>query len=128
MLMTERIQQKLTTIAKIAQVYCRACHAKRTGLCEECAELLDYVSLRLSHCPFLPDRPVCAKCLAHCYKADKREKIHRVMRFAGPRMIFVDPAAAIRHLISLRSKPSPAVRQAMKRRELQQKTEDKNAP
>jgi len=77
MLMTERIQQKLTTIAKIAQVYCRACHAKRTGLCEECAELLDYVSLRLSHCPFLPDRQVCAKCLAHCYKADKREKIHR---------------------------------------------------
>ena len=29
----------------------------------------------------------------------QREKIRAVMRFSGPRMLFVDPVMAIRHLI-----------------------------
>ena len=35
----------------------------------------------------------------HCYKPDMRERMRKVMRWAGPRMILYDPIEAIKHLI-----------------------------
>ena len=40
-----------------------------------------------------------------------REKIRTVMRYAGPRMIYRHPAAAVRHLLDCRRK-EPVVRDA----------------
>ena len=41
----------------------------------------------------------CSNCKVHCYKPEMREKIRDVMRFSGPRMLFVHPVAAIRHVM-----------------------------
>ena len=84
--------------------------ADRTGtrqnprpLCPECAALLDYALRRLDSCRFGNGKPSCRT--VHCYRADMRERIRTVMRWAGPRMIFRHPLAATRHLLrELRSR------------------------
>lgn len=74
-------------------------------LCPECAALLDYALRRLDSCRFENGKPSCRKCPVHCYRADMRERIRTVMRWAGPRMIFHHPLAATRHLLrELRSR------------------------
>ena len=74
-------------------------------LCPECAALLDYALRRLDSCRFGNGKPSCRKCPVHCYRADMRERIRTVMRWAGPRMIFHHPIAATRHLLrELRSR------------------------
>ena len=44
-------------------------------------------------------KPTCKKCPIHCYKPDMKEKMREAMRYAGPRMMWHHPIAAIRHLI-----------------------------
>ena len=41
----------------------------------------------------------CKNCPVHCYKPEMREQIRIVMRWAGPRMLFYKPIAAIKHLL-----------------------------
>ena len=77
-------------------------------LCPECAALLDYALRRLDSCRFGNDKPSCRKCPVHCYRADMRERIRTVMRWAGPRMIFRHPMAATRHLLRELRSPEPA--------------------
>lgn len=120
--MSERMLVEQKTIARMIGIYCHAKHSTRKELCDSCQELLTYAELRLSRCPFAPDKPVCGKCPVHCYKADYRERIREVMRFAGPRMIWVDPVSAFRHLRALLRKPSPAVERAIVRRARQSET------
>ena len=88
--------------------------ADRTGarqttrpICPECAALLDYALRRLDSCRFGNDKPSCRKCPVHCYRADMRERIRTVMRWAGPRMIFRHPIAATRHLLRELRSPEP---------------------
>ena len=76
-------------------------------LCPECAALLDYALRRLDSCRFGNDKPSCRKCPVHCYRADMRERIRTVMRWAGPRMIFRHPIAATRHLLRELRSPEP---------------------
>lgn len=68
-------------------------------LCPACRELLDYALGRLARCPYAKCKPACKDCQRHCYKPAMRERIRQVMRYAGPRLIFVDPLAAIRHIL-----------------------------
>ena len=77
-------------------------------LCPECAALLDYALRRLDSCRFGNGKPSCRKCPVHCYRADMRERIRTVMRWAGPRMIFHHPLAATRHLLRELRSPEPA--------------------
>lgn len=82
-------------------IYCRKQHGAAKGtLCDDCAALLDYALARLSRCPHGEAKTSCRKCPTHCYRPDRREDIRRVMRYVGPRMLFIAPLAAIRHLIS----------------------------
>ena len=88
--------------------------ADRTGarqttrpICPECAALLDYAHRRLDSCRFGNGKPSCRKCPVHCYRADMRERIRTVMRWAGPRMIFHHPIAATRHLLRELRSPEP---------------------
>ena len=76
-------------------------------LCPECAALLDYAHRRLDSCRFGNGKPSCRKCPVHCYRADMRERIRTVMRWAGPRMIFRHPIAATRHLLRELRSPEP---------------------
>jgi len=111
-----RIAQEQRTVSKMIALYCHAQHHTQGGLCPECGELSDYAQARISRCPFLPDKPTCAKCPVHCYQAAMRAQIRQVMRYAGPRMLLHDPVAAVQHLAQMLRKPSPAVQRALARK------------
>ena len=95
----ERIEREKVVVGRMIAMYCRAHHGGGE-MCAECRELLEYARKRLSLCPKGNAKTSCRKCLIHCYAPDKREQIRSVMRYAGPRMLFVHPVAAIRHIIS----------------------------
>jgi len=100
-----RIAREKRTMQAMLQIYCRAHHERHTGLCEECARLLDYAQRRLDTCPFAEDKPACNHCEVHCYSAVMRERVKQVMRYAGPRMLLRHPVLAIRHLLDARREP-----------------------
>lgn len=92
-----RTAREKKTITAMIRIYCRGRHGSRGELCAECDALRQYALGRLDRCPFGPDKPTCAKCPIHCYKAQMRQRIRDVMRFAGPRMLLRHPILAIRH-------------------------------
>lgn len=94
---TKREQEK-ETVSLMIRLYCRKNHGGRT-LCPECAALDAYARGRSDRCPFMETKTFCSNCTVHCYKPEMREKIRRVMRFSGPRMLFHHPVMALRHVI-----------------------------
>ena len=75
-------------------------YKKRGGTqCEECIELKKYAQYRLEKCPFKDKNMFCSKCSIHCYQPDKKKQNKKVMRYAGPRMLFYHPILTIRHFI-----------------------------
>ena len=75
-------------VNRMITIYCHSKHKPKKGLCSECESL---------NCPFGANKPICGSCTIHCYKSDMRIRIKEVMRFSGPRMIFIHPIEAIRH-------------------------------
>ena len=71
---------------------CRGVHGTSLGkeLCEACRQLQAYADLRTEKCPVYGDRSV-LQCTAkvHCYSRKRCRKIREVMKYAGPRMLFV---------------------------------------
>lgn len=92
------IEREKATVARMIALYCRRVDGSRE-LCPECAGLLAYARERLDRCPHGEGKPTCRKCTTHCYKPDMRQRMRAVMRFAGPRLIFHYPVAAVRHLL-----------------------------
>ena len=91
-----RIEEK-NVVEQMIRLYCQQCEGHKE-LCPSCRELLDYAHRRLDRCRYGEDKPTCKKCTTHCYRPDMKEKIRKVMRWAGPRMIIYHPLASIRHL------------------------------
>lgn len=98
---SKRQREKEMVRAMIA-LYCRKKHGTGKGLCPECESLLEYACRRSDCCPFMETKTFCSNCKVHCYRPEMRQKIREVMRFAGPRMLFVHPVAAVRHMIESR--------------------------
>ena len=67
---------------------------------EEYCILEEYAHKRLTCCKFGEKKPACKNCPLHCYKPSMREQIREIMRWAGPRTLFYDPIAALRHLLN----------------------------
>jgi hypothetical protein len=103
-----RIRREKVTVRAMIGMYCRHHHGS-DGLCSECAELADYADLKLDRCPYGGEKPACTNCPIHCYKADPRERMRAVMRYAGPRMLLKHPYLAIHHLLDER-KEAPELR------------------
>ena len=93
-----RIEKEKKTVGLMIRLYCQH-FEKNDTICSNCAELLKYAERRLERCKFGEKKPTCKQCPVHCYKPDMREHMRRVMRWAGPRMIFYYPVEAIRHLL-----------------------------
>jgi len=88
------------TVLLMIKLYCKNHHGTTYGnLCSQCSELFDYSLKRIEHCPLNPSKPPCSECTIHCYKPELREFIQSVMRYSGPRMIFIHPIIAIKYLI-----------------------------
>ncbi len=102
MKLSSRIEREKRTVGIMIKMYCDHDHDKRSSICRDCDELLEFANDRINLCIYQEDKPVCSECQIHCYRKDMREKIKTVMRFAGPRMIFYHPILGIRHLIDKR--------------------------
>lgn len=93
-----RIAEEQQVIRQMIQLYCQQKEG-HTTLCDNCRELLEYATQRLEHCRYGATKPTCRKCPIHCYRPDMRTRIQAVMRWAGPRMLFHHPLAAVKHLL-----------------------------
>lgn len=92
-----KIEREKRTIELMIKIYCKKKH-KEKELCPECSELLEYALKRLTYFKFGEEKSTCGKCPIHCYKKDMKEKIKKVMRFSGPRLIIYNPIELIRHM------------------------------
>ncbi len=93
-----RIEREKRVVGIMIRLYC----IKKEGntvLCEDCRTLLEYAYLRLNRCPFGEKKTSCKCCSIHCYRPEMRERMQRIMRFSGPRMLFCHPIIALRHLL-----------------------------
>lgn len=86
------------TLRVMCGIYCRGRHKRKGGLCEDCQSLLDYALYRTEKCPFMETKTFCSACKVHCYSEKRQEQIRQVMRYAGPRMLFVNPALTVKHM------------------------------
>lgn len=99
--MMDKIELEKQVVAQMITIYCRRHHhADGQELCDDCRALVSYAHQRLDHCPKGEHKTSCRKCEIHCYAREKRSRIREVMKYVGPRMIFIHPRSAIRHLIS----------------------------
>lgn len=99
------IEEQKEVIKLMITVYCNKNHKNSDTLCDECNELYTYACDRLDRCIFGEKKGSCGKCKIHCYKKDMRDKIKKVMKFSGPRMILYKPTYVIKHAIqSIRTK------------------------
>ena len=99
-----RRQEEKKTVRIMIGIYCRGQkHLKKEerpakdALCPDCQALWEYTAARIEHCPRMAEKTFCSCCPVHCYKPDMQQKIRLVMRYAGPRMLLVRPADALRH-------------------------------
>jgi len=97
--MKGRLLREEKTIRVMIEMYCRDRHGSKGALCSRCRELCEYAEKRLRNCPYGAKKPTCAACPIHCYQGGMREEVRRVMRYAGPRMMFEHPLLAIGHFI-----------------------------
>ena len=93
------------TIRAMVGIYCRGHHAPDSPPCEDCAELLDYALERLQHCPWGAHKTTCAACPVHCYRPEMQDRVQRVMRYAGPRMLYCHPFLAVLHVVEMLKGP-----------------------
>ena len=75
--LSDRLSRERHTMAKMVEIYCNARHEHK--------------------CPYGADKPTCANCPIHCYKAGPRARAKMIMRYSGPRMLFRHPYLAITH-------------------------------
>lgn len=92
-----RLTRERRVVEQMIRIYCRRKEGNES-LCAACSELLAYAHARLEHCPYGVQKHTCRVCSTHCYRPVMREKIRRVMRFSGPRMLFYAPGALLRYL------------------------------
>lgn len=107
-----RITREKKTIEAMVKIYCKKHHQTHGELCPECTEFLAYGRMRLEKCPFQEKKSTCGKCLIHCYKPDMKEKVKKVMRYSGPRMLLYHPGLAMHHVWDGRTKPPTLAKKA----------------
>ena len=103
-----RIKREKKTIGAMVHIYCKAKHDTRGELCPDCTEFFEYAKMRLDKCPFQENKTTCGKCRIHCYKPDMKEKVKKIMRYSGPRMILHHPGLAMHHAIDGLKSPEKA--------------------
>lgn len=99
-------QKEQYVVEEMIRLYCRKNHGRQPGgrgqMCPDCQALLEYARQRSQKCPFMEEKTFCSNCRVHCYKPEMREKIRKVMRFSGPKMLLYHPVLAVWHLLCSR--------------------------
>lgn len=94
----KHIEEEKKIVGQMIRLYCKQ-HEGHKKLCPSCQELLEYAYHRLDRCKYGEEKPTCQKCPIHCYKPEMKERIRKVMRWSGPRMILYHPITSIKHLL-----------------------------
>ena len=95
----EKREREKEVVSLMISLYCRKKHGSRKGeLCQKCRELNDYARMRSDKCPFMETKTFCSACKVHCYSPQMQQRVKAVMRYAGPRMLFVHPVMALKHV------------------------------
>lgn len=92
------INREKRTIAFMIRLYCQR-HLHLSLPDAKHAALIEYCQRRLDRCRWQDKKPACKRCPVHCYAPSQREEVRRIMRWAGPRMMFYAPLETIRHLL-----------------------------
>ena len=93
-----RIDREKRVVECMIRLYCRKKEGNKI-LCKECQEVMHYAFKRLDSCKFAEGKPTCRVCPIHCYKPYMKEKVKKIMRYSGPRLIIYHPQFAITHTI-----------------------------
>lgn len=92
-----RIESEKNTLRFMVLYYCRKHHGGAVP-CTDCAGLIAYAEGRLDRCRYGESKASCLLCPTHCYAAGERARIRAIMRYVGPRMIYLKPLEALKHL------------------------------
>ena len=95
-----KIEREKRVVSQMIRLYSQ----HKMGQKELSAEMLhleQYAHKRLDCCKFGDAKKPCKNSPVHCYAPQMREQVREVMRWAGPRMIFYSPLAAIRHWLGI---------------------------
>jgi len=92
-----KIEYEKKIVKKMIEIYCKSKYARKDEICTIYSELNEYAIKKLENCPYGENKPFCRSCKTHCYSSSKQEQIKKVMRFSGPRMIFIAPILTIKH-------------------------------
>lgn len=95
----KKINNEKNIVKIMIGYYCKKNHFPEKNLCCDCKKLIEYTWLKLDKCFYGENKPACSKCEIHCYSAPMRKKIKDIMRYSGPRMIYIYPGAYIKHLM-----------------------------
>lgn len=95
-----KIEKEKQTVELMIGIYCRGQHKSKT-LCPECSQLRDYAHQQLDRCTFGEKKEKCMYCPIHCYEPEMREKIRKVMRYSGPRMMLYHPIITIKTMLGI---------------------------
>lgn len=80
------------------KIYCHGKHhTKGDELCPQCRRFEEYAWARTDKCPFMETKTFCSACKVHCYSKEMRPYVKKVMKYAGPRMLFHHPILAALH-------------------------------
>lgn len=105
---SRRLSREYKTMVRMVSIFCADHHGgKRSTVCHDCQEFLEYAAKRLEKCPYGEDKPSCANCPVHCYKSAQREHARRIMRYSGPRMSYRHPWLAVMHMLDSRRQVAP---------------------
>lgn len=96
----KNILKEKKTFDKMLKIYCKKKHQSKE-LCKECLEIQNYVYKRIEMCPFILNKPFCAYCKIQCYKKEMKEKVIKIMKFSGPKMMFRAPIQSFRHVFQM---------------------------
>lgn len=92
-----KIEKEKKIVKLMIEIYSKHHDKKNLEDNEEMKDLLNYAYLRLNKCPFKDNKNFCSKCKVHCYQKEMREKIKKVMRYSGPRVLLYHPILFIKH-------------------------------
>ncbi|MDK2847339.1 MAG: hypothetical protein PWP34_692 [Desulfuromonadales bacterium] len=102
---SNRIRREKQTLACMLRLYCKAHHGGKKSLCPACRKLLEHTWERLDFCPFENAKPVCVRCPHNCHASRDRAELRKVMRYAGPRLLWRHPLLALLHILDSKKHP-----------------------
>ncbi|MHB1347523.1 MAG: nitrous oxide-stimulated promoter family protein [Candidatus Humimicrobiaceae bacterium] len=96
---SRKINDEKNIVKIMIGYFCKKKHFPEKNMCPDCESLTEYAWLKLDKCFYGEKKPSCSKCSIHCFNPPMRKKIKDVMRYSGPRMIYVYPMSCIKQLM-----------------------------